>query len=426
MVHVPQRRTGASAVSRPRIAACGGVALALLFLSVAPGHSQTPPRPAPAAVLGAYGSSWALVVGINRYERVRPRLNYAVRDARALADALPNLGFPREQIRVLLDGEATKARIEGALYREFTRSGPQDRLLVFLAGHGETLSVRGGEEGFFLPADADPEALPLTALAMEDLKRIGRRLPAKHILFLVDACFSGFAVARATGPEPVTDHYLATVLREPVVQIITAGRKGEQAIEEGGHGIFTRRLLEGLRGLVDVDGRGFITAQQLAAWLEPRVVRDSDGRMHPQYGKLDGEGQFVFPLGASAAARPAAVVPGVSAPPAAVAPRAPPVVDVSGVWTGNWVSQGEPSSGLIVLTLRQVDMAVTGHVRVTGGEHRNVDGRVGGRLEGDRLILDHRIDVEITVDLRIRGDAMNGTFNAGSGGYGTLSLRRDQ
>lgn len=408
------------------MAACGGVVLSLLLLSLAPGHSQTPPRPGPADLLGAYGSSWALVVGVNRYERVRPRLNYAVRDARAVAEALPNLGFPREQIRVLLDGEATKARIEGALYREFTRAGPQDRLLVFLAGHGETLSVRGGEEGFFLPADADPEALPLTALAMEDLKRIGRRLPAKHILFVVDACFSGFALARATGPEPVTDHYLATALREPVVQIITAGRKGERAIEEGGHGIFTRRLLEGLRGLVDVDGRGFITAQQLAAWLEPRVVRDSEGRMHPQYGKLDGEGQFVFPLGASAAARPAAVTPGTPAPPTAVAPRAPPPMDVSGVWIGNWVSQGEPASGLIVLTLRQDDLAVTGHVRVTGGEHRNIQGRIGGRLEGDRLILDKKLDVELTVDVRVKGDAMVGTFDAGSAGYGRLSVRRDR
>src|SRR5439155_8578906 len=79
-----------------------------------------------------------------------------------------------------------------------------------------------------------------------------------------------------------------------VVQVLTAGRKGERAVEEGGHGLFTRRLLDGLRGLADPHGRGFITAGQLAAWIEPRVVRDSNGRMTPQYGKLDGEGDFVF------------------------------------------------------------------------------------------------------------------------------------
>src|SRR5262249_51905632 len=52
--------------------------------------------------------------------------------------------------------------------------------------------------------------------------------------------------------------------------------------------------LDGLRGLADPDGRGIITAAQLAAWIEPRVVRDSKGKMTPQYSKLDGEGQFVF------------------------------------------------------------------------------------------------------------------------------------
>jgi uncharacterized caspase-like protein len=172
--------------------------------------------------------------------------------------------------------------------------GPEDRLLVYFAGHGETVPVRGGEEGYFLPVDAEREALPASAVPMEDVRRIGRRVKPKHVLFLLDACFSGFSVTRDVVPTATTDAYLASAVREPVVQVVTAGRKGERAIEEGGHGLFTRRLLDGLRGLADAEGRGIITAAQLAAWLEPRVVRDSDGRMHPQYSKLDGEGQFVF------------------------------------------------------------------------------------------------------------------------------------
>lgn len=131
---------------------------------------------------------------------------------------------------------------------------------------------------------------------MEDVGRIGQRLKAKHVLFVIDACFSGFALTRDPDLDRVTDHFLASALREPVVQVITAGKKGERVVEEGGHGLFTRRLLDGLRGLADTEGRGFITALQLASWIEPRIVRDSAGRMHPQYGKLDGEGQFVFVL----------------------------------------------------------------------------------------------------------------------------------
>ena len=88
-------------------------------------------------------------------------------------------------------------------------------------------------------------------------------------------------------PRTTTDTYLAAALREPAVQVVTAGRKGERAIEEGGHGLFTRRLLDGLRGVADPEGLGFVTAAQLAAWIEPRVVRDSGGKMTPQYGRLD-------------------------------------------------------------------------------------------------------------------------------------------
>lgn len=256
-------------------------------------RSEVTPATPPA---NPYANSWALVIGINAYQKVRPRLNYAVADAQAVAAALPALGFPPPNIRTLLDGQATKAAIETVLYKEFAGMGPDDRLLVYFAGHGETLQIRGGEEGYLLPVDADPEALPLTAIAMDDVKRIGQRLQAKHAFFAVDACFSGFALTRDALPQTTTDEYLASALREPAVQVLTAGRKGERAIEEGGHGLFTRRLLDGLRGLADPDGRGFITAAQLAAWIEPRVVRDSKGKMTPQYGRLDGEGQFVFIL----------------------------------------------------------------------------------------------------------------------------------
>lgn len=276
----------------------------LLMLAVAVAAPSAAAQPAPAVAPEPaaaappdppiYTSSWALVIGINAYHKVRPTLNYAVADARAVAAALPGLGFPRENIRVLLDGEATKARIETILYRDFARMGPDDRLLVYFAGHGETLPIRGGEEGYLLPADADPQALPLTAIPMDDMRRIGQRLRAKHTLFVMDACFSGFALTRDIVPGPVADDVLTTALREPVVQVITAGRKGERALEEGGHGLFTRRVLDGLRVLPGAGPRGLLTASRLATWVEERVIRDSRGRMTPQYGRLDGEGQFVF------------------------------------------------------------------------------------------------------------------------------------
>jgi uncharacterized caspase-like protein len=81
--------------------------------------------------------------------------------------------------------------------------------------------------------------------------------------------------------------------REPVVQILTAGTEGQRAIEDGGHGIFTKHLLKGLEGWADPQGNG-LTALKLATYVQERVIRDSAGRQTPQYGKLEGEGEFVF------------------------------------------------------------------------------------------------------------------------------------
>jgi hypothetical protein len=262
------------------------------------------PSPAPPAIsrdtlktrvrdLG--GASWALVVGIDAY-RHADRLNYAVADAQAVAAALPALGF--QQVRTLLDADATKTNIERVIYGEFKeRMGPRDRLFVFFAGHGITVKLpRGGEEGYLIPVDADPRQPELTAIPMDEIRKMGKRVSAKHIFFAIDSCFSGFALTRDITPEAVNDAEIASALEEPVVQVLTAGRRGQKAIEEEGHGLFTRRLLDGLRGRADREGRGFVTVTQLAAWVGPRVARDSGGRQHPQYSALDGEGDFVFVL----------------------------------------------------------------------------------------------------------------------------------
>ncbi len=252
---------------------------------------------------GIYRNSWAVVIGINQYTRA-PQLNYAVNDARSVVSAVQKLGFPADKILLLLDEEATKQRIEQILYGTLRRTTPEDRVLVFFAGHGVTSSLpRGGEEGFILPVDGDPDDLPLTAIAMADVRQIARRIPAKHILFAVDACYSGFAITREVPPVQVDLAYLQVATRHPAVQIITAGRKDELVMEEEGHGIFTRRMLSGLTGPADIDRNGIITGQELGTWLGERVVQDSENRQHPQYSRLDGEGQFVF------------IVPGSERPP---------------------------------------------------------------------------------------------------------------
>jgi uncharacterized caspase-like protein len=239
-----------------------------------------------------YNDSWAIVVGIDQYKspRIEP-LTYAVADAHAVAEQLPRVGFPSDHIEVLHNKAATKEAIHKAIYGKLKMTDPNDRLLVFFALHGQLQQQQRGEEGFLLPYDADPENLPLTAFPMTEFARIGPRLPPKHILFVLDTCFSGYAGKRSAPSASKLD--LSSLTQESVVQLLTAGTGGQQAIEERGHGIFTRHFLKGLEGHADPSGTG-LTALKLANYIMERVIQDSDNKQTPRYARLDGEGEFLF------------------------------------------------------------------------------------------------------------------------------------
>jgi Caspase domain/Bacterial SH3 domain len=259
---------------------------------------STAAPPVAAVPLQPDGTSWAVVIGINTYQHLEiPVLSYAVNDARSVAAALQRLGFTSERIFLLLDAQATRQGIENVLYDRLRAAGTNDRLFVFFAGHGETMALPHGDtEGFLLPHDANPRNLFTTAISMSDVRRIGQRIAAKHILFAVDACYSGFTVAQARSPQRVDTNYLRLILQDPAVQVITAGKSGEKVYEERGHGLFTMQLLKAFEGYADADQNGVLLATELAAFLQSRVLRDTEGKQHPQFGQLAGEGQFVFVL----------------------------------------------------------------------------------------------------------------------------------
>jgi TPR repeat protein len=240
----------------------------------------------------AYGDSWAVVIGINEYQHPRvPKLQAAVNDARAIEAMLRAQGFRPDRIVKLVDGEATKHRIETVLGDELRQKvGTDDRVLVFFAGHGKTDRLRSGEEeGYLIPVDGDPGRLFGSAISMTALRQISDRLPAKHILYIVDACYSGYAVYnRAIG-----DDLLDEMMRKPAIQILTAGRQGDQAQERGGHGVFTSVLLRALQGDAFA-GKGWMSLEELGIWVKQRVFVESNRKQLPQYGSLYGEGQFVF------------------------------------------------------------------------------------------------------------------------------------
>ena len=247
-----------------------------------------------------YDNSYALIIGIDKYQNVQP-LNYAVKDAESIQDILVNtFDFPEDNVTLLKNEEATKQNILKSFSEITKKAEDSDRVLIFFAGHGETMDLpEGGEKGYLIPVEGDSENLYLTGLPMEELRQIALISRAKHMLYLVDACYGGIAAVGLRGLDSKrTPNYIDKITKDKSRQVITAGGRGEQVIEkpEWGHSAFTLNLKRGLQdSRADYNSDGYITANELGLFLREKVTIDSENQQTPQYGRMTSqEGEFVF------------------------------------------------------------------------------------------------------------------------------------
>jgi uncharacterized caspase-like protein len=240
-----------------------------------------------------YGKSVAVVIGINDYENW-PGLEFAVADANAVKAVLENSGF--DEIIMILDKEATQRRILTELFDKLPKMVDRnDRVLFYFAGHGQTENLPGGgKRGYIIPADADTLNYASSALSMEQIRSLSSRIAAKHIIYVMDSCYSGLGLNRSAGAWPGISDYLRKVSAMRVVQIITAGGQGEQVQEREGHGLFTSYFLKAIQGEADIDKDNVVTGTELGAYLRPTVSNASRQAQTPLFGRLEGEGEFLF------------------------------------------------------------------------------------------------------------------------------------
>ncbi|MCH7870031.1 MAG: ankyrin repeat domain-containing protein [Myxococcales bacterium] len=238
-----------------------------------------------------YGRRIAAVVGISRYTHLS-NLEGAARDAKATGDMLRALGF--DEVLELYDEDATRESILDLLGNQLQRkTTANDLAFIFFAGHGTTETLPNGEKrGYLVPTDGTTEDAYTTGISMETIRDLSNRLPAKHVYYAIDACYSGsLAVSRGQG-RPNTPSQ-----RIQAVQMLTAGTEGQQAIEQGGRGVFTTYLLQGMRGEADRNGDKVVTASEIGWFVSDQVRLATKSRQTPVYGRMSGAGEVAFGMG---------------------------------------------------------------------------------------------------------------------------------
>ncbi len=240
----------------------------------------------------------AAVIGINEYIHWPP-LSGAKPDAEKVADRLRELGF--DQVFQLYDRQATRRGILELLGSKLSEAvGENDLVVIFFAGHGQTETIDGPRQrkrGYIIPVDATVDGVYATAIPMQQLRELSNRLPAKHVYYAMDSCYSGLGFTRGLSVvKPTAKDYISKVTSLRSVQMVTAGGEGEEALERDGEGIFTRSFLDALNGEADANGDGYVTATEIGAYVAPRVTNETAARQSPQSGRLEGEGEIAFRL----------------------------------------------------------------------------------------------------------------------------------
>lgn len=249
---------------------------------------------ATSAVIGAaQGQRYALIIGITGYPNFPPgnRLRFADRDAQLFYDFITSPeggGFPDGNIRVLKNHTATRRAINEEIQWLSRRVGGEDLVYVFFSGHGvvDELGV-----SYFMPYDADPGSPDNAGFSSgEFVRKLRTRLSAKFLVIFVDACHAGAAFGEGLGKEGsanITPEFNRAwkdalkpqpdVLSMAFLSAAANQRSYEDPQLDGGHGLFTWYLVEGMRGAADgsiaVDGT--VTAGELYRYVLDNVERHS-------------------------------------------------------------------------------------------------------------------------------------------------------
>jgi hypothetical protein len=283
----------------------------------------------------ARGSLRVLAVGIGDYPLL-PKLKYAAADAISLADAFRSQAEPESSaslyrgadIRLLVNADATLARIREALDQLATDTRPGDTVVLALSGHG--IAVRppavdlsnlpaeammaakpAPTQTYFAPARFDPEnpagtGLPWSEVVarLEPLRKV-----AKTVWLLADCCRSAPGLRRTPAPD--------MPLRKGEV-LAADTRDLKRGLDEGGnlilcaasdadtpsyesddlkHGLFTQAWLEALRGEApdgvyrDVPRGRVLTLSGLQFWLDASVTKHARSvgvRQRVEFPRLEG------------------------------------------------------------------------------------------------------------------------------------------
>lgn len=132
----------------------------------------------------------ALVIGVEKYESLAIKgVQYAENDANLFAETFKKIGYEEENVKVLVNQEATSSNIYRNFISMLELTESEDSFTMFFAGHGEE-DEYGNQ--YLLCYDTEPGNIKKTSLNMSNYYSATKEL--NQFLLFIDACHSGMTI----------------------------------------------------------------------------------------------------------------------------------------------------------------------------------------------------------------------------------------
>jgi hypothetical protein len=251
--------------------------------------------------------SFAVIIGNRNYSGRVPTVDFAHNDADAMKQfIITKLGYREGNLFDLRDAgvNAISALLgnekshKGTLFNAL-RKGQSD-VIVYYSGHG----VPGleDERPYLLPVDGDPNSAEITGYSVDTMYANLAMLPARSVTVFLDACFSGesekgMLVSSASGIS--VNPKMPSSKGQMIVITAAQGNQLASWDPKAQHGLFTKHLLDALKG--EADGKGYgnddgkVSLSEIQNYLDDEMTYQARAtRKRQQNAYVRGSGDTIL------------------------------------------------------------------------------------------------------------------------------------
>jgi Flp pilus assembly protein TadD/uncharacterized caspase-like protein len=225
----------------------------------------------------------ALVVGISQYQsKAIPALQFADKDARLFSEFLQTEAggnMDRQNLTLLLNGDATFSAIYQAMFALISRVQKNDTVYFYFSGHGDVENQTVFNLGYLLGYDSPPNNYINHAVRIEDINNFANTLSARNnakVILITDACRSGKLAGDMIGGRRLISTHLLKAQRNEI-RLASCG-PDELSVENqgwgGGRGVFSYYLLQALQGLAVAPPQQVVSGKDLQTFMANAFKQD--------------------------------------------------------------------------------------------------------------------------------------------------------